>query len=138
MPPRKKKQAASSQGSRRQTRSSSRNSVTTVTTSTPPTGIQPTKKRKVQDPLTKDDIPTIVKAVLEALPGTPVSRRADTTDAALDSSLQSQSSGGAHCTPPHCSQRDSSAPLSTTQQCETGNDELPHIDSGECNFVQLI
>ena len=31
--------------------------------------VAPEAQRKDQDPLTKDDIPTIVQAVLEALPG---------------------------------------------------------------------
>ena len=138
MPSRKRKQAASSgsgQGDRRQTRS-----VTTKVTSADSTSTctPPTKKRKVKDPLTKDDIPSIVKA----LPGTSGSRRTDTTDAApLDSSSQGQSSAVLQSTPPHPShfatgQRDSSAALtahvhSTMQQRETGNDEPPHIDSGE-------
>ena len=131
MPPKKNKRASSS-GDRRQTRS-----VTTKATSTAPTGTPPSKKRKVQDPLTKDDIPSIVKAVLEALPGS-FSQRADTTEAP-DPSLQGQSSGEARSTSPPSSelatsQRAPSVALtahSSTRQRETGNEAPLHIDTGE-------
>lgn len=56
------------------------------------TPTQSTKKRKVQDPLTKDDIPTIVQAVLEALPGPSSGGPSDAVDPATNPSPSQSSS----------------------------------------------
>ena len=77
MPPRRKNKHTSgpaNQGDRQRSRRIvNNNSNITVTT------MQLAKKERVQDPLTRNDIPTIVQTILEALPGPPFGP-SDTTD----------------------------------------------------------
>ena len=139
MPPRRKNKRTSgpeNQGDRRRSRRIANNgsNVTVATT-------QPAKKRRVQDPLTRNDIPTIVQAVLEALPGPP-SGPSDTTDPSPNcnpstarSDPPSQVPGSFPANQPTTETRDPGTvqPLhSATEQGQSGRGGSIRFDPSEC------
>ena len=123
IPPRRKNKhtggPARNQQSRRQTRSGDSKVHGASTTTTP------SKKRRVQLPLTRDDIPTIVEAVRALLPASTSEPMSTTNGAPGTSSTNQRSSLPCGTT---IAGQDSSA---ISEQHERWQEDSLHVDPGE-------